>query len=181
MYVCDLILLHYALWLVRKNLTPFSQPIRRRSVIWLFLAQLGHFSSSARLRGEKRNYKMVQNGCYGRLLTIISWAPELPWVWSFAMLVPLKVSLTFKRDDHIWKVTWPEYKNPINSNSVQVILIKTMPTVKEPSEAKSVAWICRNLHKLKSCDVIKVLWRHNFFNNVNLNKSMLQILLPKSL
>ena len=27
------------------------------------------------LRGEKLNYKMVQNGCYGRLLTIISWAP----------------------------------------------------------------------------------------------------------
>ena len=25
------------------------------------------------LRGEKLNYKMVQNGCYGRLITIISW------------------------------------------------------------------------------------------------------------
>ena len=32
-----------------------------------------------------------------------------------------------------------------------------MPTVKEPSEAKYVAWICRNLHQLKSCDVINVL------------------------
>ena len=48
-------------------------------------------------------------------------------------------------------------KNPKNSNSLQVTLIKTMPTVKETSEAKSVAWICRNSHKLKSCDVIKVL------------------------
>ena len=27
------------------------------------------------VKGEKLNYKMVQNGCYGRLLTIISWAP----------------------------------------------------------------------------------------------------------
>ena len=33
-------------------------------------------------------------------------------------------------------------KNPINSNSLQVILINTMPTVKERSDAKSVAWIC---------------------------------------
>ena len=56
-----------------------------------------------------------------------------------------------------------------------------MPTLKERAEAKSVAWICRNSHKLKSCDVIKVLWRHNFFNNAKLNKSMLQILLPKAL
>ena len=45
----------------------------------------------------------------------------------------------------------------LNSKSLQVTLIKTMPTVKETSEAKSVAWICRNSHKLKSCDVIKVL------------------------
>ena len=97
------------------------------------------------------------------------------------MLVPLKVSLIFKSHDHIWKVKWPEYKNPINSNSLQVALMKTMPTVKEPSEAKSVEWICRNSHKVKSCDVIKVLWRHNFFNNTNLIKSMLQILRPKAL
>ena len=62
------------------------------------------------LRGEKLNYKVVQNGCYRRLLTITSWAPLLPWVWSFTMLVPLKVSSTFKSHDHIWKVTWPEYK-----------------------------------------------------------------------
>ena len=51
-----------------------------------------------------------------------------------------------------------------------------MPRVKETSEAKSVAWISRNSHLLKSRDVIKVLWRHIFFNNANLNKSMLQIL-----
>ena len=93
----------------------------------------------------------------------------------------LKFRLTFKSHDHIWKVTWPEYKNPINSNSLQVALTKTMPTVKEPSEAKSVAWICRNSQKLKSCDVIKVEWRHNFFNNTSLIKSILQILLPKAL
>ena len=37
-------------------------------------------------------------------------------------------------------------KNPKNSNSLQVTLIKTIPTVKETSEAKSVAWICRNSH-----------------------------------
>ena len=30
----------------------------------------------------------------------------------------------------------------INSISLQVTLIKTMPTVKEPLEAKSAAWIC---------------------------------------
>ena len=35
-----------------------------------------------------------------------------------------------------------KFKNPINSNSLQVTLLKTMPTVKEPSQAKSVAWIC---------------------------------------
>ena len=29
---------------------------------------------------------------------------------------------------------------------------------------------------MKSYDVIKFLWRHNFFNNMNFNKSMLQIL-----
>ena len=71
------------------------------------------------------------------------------------MLVPLKVSLTFKSDDLIWQVMRPDYKNPKNSNTLQVNLIKTMPTVKEPSEAKSVMWICRNSHKLESCDVIK--------------------------
>ena len=32
-------------------------------------------------------------------------------------------------------------RDPINSNSLQVTLIKTMPTVKEPLEAESVAWI----------------------------------------
>ena len=47
-------------------------------------------------------------------------------------------------EQSLWKVTWPEYKNPKNSNSLQVTLVKTMPTIKEPSEAKSVAWICRN-------------------------------------
>ena len=33
-------------------------------------------------------------------------------------------------------------KKPINSNSLQVTLIKTMPTVKERSDAKSAALIC---------------------------------------
>ena len=56
-----------------------------------------------------------------------------------------------------------------------------MPTVKETSEAKSVAWICRSSHtgKLKSRDVIKVLWRHNFFNNASLNKSIIIKCLPE--
>ena len=32
-------------------------------------------------------------------------------------------------------------KNPVNSSSLQVTLVKTMPTVKDRSDAKSVAWI----------------------------------------
>ena len=34
-----------------------------------------------------------------------------------------------------------------------------MPTVKETSEAKSVAWIFRNWHYLKSRDIVKVITR----------------------
>ena len=37
-------------------------------------------------------------------------------------------------------------RDPKDSNSLQVTLIKTMSAVKESSEAKSVAWICRYSH-----------------------------------
>ena len=58
------------------------------------------------------------------------------------MFVPVKVSLTFYSHDHIWKVRWQEDTTFKNSNSLHVTLIKTMPTVKEPSDANSVEWIC---------------------------------------
>ena len=54
--------------------------------------------------------------------------------------------------------------------------MKPAPTGRVYWEAKSVAWICWNSCYWKSYDVIKFLWRHSFFNNMNFNKSMLQIL-----
>ena len=48
------------------------------------------------------------------------------------MFVLSKVALTFNSHGYIWKVTCPEYKNPKNSNILQVTLIKTIPTVKGP-------------------------------------------------
>ena len=65
---------------------------------------------------------------------------------NFSHVCSIEVSSTLKSHDRIWKVTCPEYENPINSNSLQVTLIKTMLTVKETSEAKSVTLICRNSH-----------------------------------
>ena len=93
-----------------------------------------------------------------------------------AMFVLLEVAFSFGRHDHIWYVTWPEYKNRINLRSWHLSPLKPMPTGRVYWKAKSVAWICWNSRYWKSYDVITFLWRHSFFHNMNFNRSMLQIL-----
>ena len=95
---------------------------------------------------------------------------------NLAMFVLLEVAVSFGSHDRIWYVTWPKYKNRINSRSLHLSPLKPTPTGRVYWEAKSVAWICWNLRYWKSYGVIKFLWGHNFFNNKNFNKSVLQIL-----
>ena len=67
-------------------------------------------------------------------------------------------------------------QNRINSHSLHISPLKPTPSGRLYWEAKSVAWICSNSRYYKSYDVIKILGRHSFINNMYFNKSMLQIL-----
>ena len=49
-----------------------------------------------------------------------------------------------------------------------------MPKGSVHSDAKTDVWVCLDLRYLKSNDVMKFLWCHSFFNNINFIKSVLQ-------
>ena len=76
----------------------------------------------------------------------------------------------------IWLVTWPEHKNFKSSRSLHLSPLKPMPMGKVHSDARTVGWICYKLRYWKSYGVTKTWWRHSFFINAILNKSVLQIL-----
>ena len=54
--------------------------------------------------------------------------------------------------------------------------MEEMPKGRVHSVAKTDVWVCCDLHYQKSNDVIKFLWRHNFFNKVHFNISIRQFL-----
>ena len=114
----------------------------------------------------KRRRTYVQNGCSRWLLTIISLPPKLPWVWILAMFVLYKVSRAMtifgtSHDQNIKTVT-------TQTAYMHVILIKTMPTVKEPSGSKSSSWVRWDTRHMTSENIYDVI---AFFNN----RSMLRI------
>ena len=65
------------------------------------------------LRGETLNYKIAQDGCYGWLLSIRSWAHLVSWGWFLVMFLLLEVAIIFGSHDHIWPVSHVTWKQKL--------------------------------------------------------------------
>ena len=107
---------------------------------------------------------MTTNRCFlGSLSILVS---VFGHVWAF------RGCLQFGSHDHILVSHVTRIQNRITLPNLHLSPWNPTPTAKVYWKAKSVAWICWNSPYCKSYDVMKFLWRHSFFNNMNFNKSL---------
>ena len=89
------------------------------------------------------------------------------------MFLLLVVAITLGGHDHIWEVTWHlKTKTPKTQAACVFLQWNKCLKVECIQMPKTDVWVCCDLHYQKSNDVIKFLWRHNFFNKVHFNISI---------